>query len=135
MKIIYCLNIRDRQGYVYFPEVMWAIFYTIVGNNEAGISECLQMRTIMTRLKNKFKGLGRNTTLEALCGNRFYRNEMTVTKYLAGMLIKSKLELLIKRKKEKQSEMVVQDLNVKSKSLKWPKNVLHHLALALTRKP
>jgi hypothetical protein len=34
MKIIYCLNIRDHEGYVYFPEVMWAIFYSVIGNNE-----------------------------------------------------------------------------------------------------
>lgn len=86
------MNIRDRQGYVYFPEVMWSIFYTILGNNEAGIAECLQVKNIMQRLKNKFKALGRNTTLEQLCGNRFYRNEITVTKYLAGMLIKNQLE-------------------------------------------
>jgi hypothetical protein len=87
-KIIYCLNIRDRQGQIYFPEVMWAIFYTIVGNNEAGIAGCLQVKNIMAKLKNKYKALGRNTSLETLCGNRFYKNEMTVTKYLSGMLIK-----------------------------------------------
>ena len=37
-KIIYCLNIRDHSGRVYFPEVMWAIFYSIVGNNEKGLT-------------------------------------------------------------------------------------------------
>jgi len=30
-KIIYCLNIRDREGKVYYPEVMWAIFHSISG--------------------------------------------------------------------------------------------------------
>jgi hypothetical protein len=33
-KVIYCLNIRDRQGRVYFPEVMWSIFFSVMGNNE-----------------------------------------------------------------------------------------------------
>lgn len=33
-KIIFCLNIRDHEGQVYLPEVMWAIFYSIVGRND-----------------------------------------------------------------------------------------------------
>ena len=37
-KIIYCLNIRDHEGKVYFPEVMWAIFYSICARHFA---ECL----------------------------------------------------------------------------------------------
>jgi hypothetical protein len=84
---------------------MWSIFYTILGNNEAGIADCLQVKNIMQRLKNKYKALGRNTTLEQLCGNRFYRNEMTVTKYLAGILIKNQLELLIKKKVQSDEKM------------------------------
>lgn len=99
---------------------MWAIFYTIVGNNEAGISECLQMRTIMTRLKNKYKGLGRNLTLEALCGNRFYRNEMTVTKYLSGMLIKRQLELLCKKRRESRKDLDYSSLKFTKQSVHWP---------------
>jgi hypothetical protein len=97
-RIIYCLNIRDHLGFVYFPEVMWAIFYTLVGNNEAGIAECTPVKNIMRRLKYKYKALGRNASLEVLCGNRYYKNEMTVNKYLAGMLIKRQIELLMKRR-------------------------------------
>lgn len=41
LKIIYCLNIRDHLGYVYFPEVMWAIFYSVIGNNDRGLSNCV----------------------------------------------------------------------------------------------
>ncbi len=39
-KIIYCLNIKshklekDSEAVVYFPEVMWSIFHSIIGNNE-----------------------------------------------------------------------------------------------------
>ena len=39
-KIIFCLNIRDHQGRVYFPEVMWAIFHSIVGNNDEKVHKC-----------------------------------------------------------------------------------------------
>lgn len=90
-KIIYCLNIRDREGKVYFPEVMWAIFYSIIGKNDKALNQCKPMRSIMRKVKNKYTKLGRNTTLDLLCGNKFYRREMTVTKYLCGKHILHKL--------------------------------------------
>jgi hypothetical protein len=137
-KIIFCLNIRDRQGFVYFPEVMWAIFYTIVGNNEAGIAECLPVKNIMQRLRNNYKALGRNTSLEALCGNRYYKNEMTVTKYLSGMLIKRQIELIMKRRQqaEGKAEEAIKGIHQSGHThTKWPRGPLHHLYLALVRKP
>jgi len=33
-KIIFCMNIRDHQGKVYFPEVLWIIFHSVIGNND-----------------------------------------------------------------------------------------------------
>lgn len=44
LKIVYCLNIRDHGGYVYFPEIMWAIFYSVIGNNDKGLSNCVQVK-------------------------------------------------------------------------------------------
>ena len=40
IKMIFCLNIRDHKGYVYFPEVMWAIFHSIIGNNDVKVHKC-----------------------------------------------------------------------------------------------
>jgi len=100
-KIIYCLNIRDHEGYVYFPEVMWAVFYSIVGKNDKGLHDCKPMRNIMRKVKNKYVGLGRNTSLDMLCGNKFYRNEMTVTKYLCGKVI---LQSILKRRKARLAQ-------------------------------
>lgn len=34
-KVIYCLNIRDHEGIIYFPEVMWTVFYSVVGFNDS----------------------------------------------------------------------------------------------------
>lgn len=93
-KIIYCLNIRDHGGYVYFPEVMWAIFYSIIGKNDRGLHNCKPMKAIMRRVKGKYSGLGRNMTLDMLCGNKFYRNEITVTKYLCAKVILRQLQKL-----------------------------------------
>lgn len=101
-KIIFCLNIRDHEGYVYFPEVMWAIFYSIIGKNDKELHDCKPMRNIMRKVKNKYTGLGRNTSLDMLCGNKFYRNEMTITKYLCGRVILSNLRTLQKRRLEKE---------------------------------
>ena len=61
-KIIFCLNIRDHEGKVYFPEVMWSIFYSIIGKskNDKTLHECKPMRNIMRKVKNKYTGLDRN---------------------------------------------------------------------------
>ena len=39
-KIIFCLNIRDHEGFVYYPEVMWTIFHSIVGINDDKVNNC-----------------------------------------------------------------------------------------------
>lgn len=101
-KIIYCLNIRDHQGYVYFPEVMWAIFYAIMGKNDAELIKCKPMQNIMRKVKNTYSGLSRKTSLDMLCGNVFHRNEITVTKYICGCVILEHLRILQKRKLERE---------------------------------
>lgn len=101
-KIIYCLNIKDHAGTVYFPEVMWAIFYSIIGKNDKGLHGCKPMKAIMRRVKNKYPGLGRNTSLDMLCGNKFYRNEMTVTKYLCGKVILNNMRTLVEKNVERR---------------------------------
>ena len=60
------------------------------------------MRNIMRKVKDKYSGLSRNTTLDQLCGNKFYRNEMTVTKYLCGKIILENLKVLHKRSLERK---------------------------------
>ena len=90
-KIMYCLNIkshlREGEGKVYFPEVMWAVFHSIVGNNDEKVHKCEQVLNIMKLLKRKYKGLPKNLTPDILCGNRFGNKEMTVSKYLCAMSI------------------------------------------------
>jgi hypothetical protein len=39
-KIIFCLNIRDHEGYVYYPEVMWSVFHSIAGMNDDNVLNC-----------------------------------------------------------------------------------------------
>lgn len=46
-KIIFCLNIRDHGGQVYYPEVMWAVFHSIVGINDERVNQCQQVKTIL----------------------------------------------------------------------------------------
>jgi hypothetical protein len=84
---VFCLNIRDHQGKVYFPEVMWTIFHSIIGNNDEKVQRCEQVAIIMKLLKRKYPGLGKNVTPDSLCGNKFYKNEITVSKYLCAVYI------------------------------------------------
>jgi hypothetical protein len=50
-KIIFCLNIRDHTGKVYYPEVMWTIFHSIVGINDEKVNNCEQIITILKIVK------------------------------------------------------------------------------------
>ena len=87
---------------------MWAIFYSIIGKNDKALHGCKPMKNIMRKVKNKYSGLSRNTSLDQLCGNKFYRNEMTVTKYLCGRVILDNLRILNKRRLDKQADANVQ---------------------------
>jgi hypothetical protein len=89
-KIIFCLNIRDHSGTVYYPEVMWTIFHSIAGMNDDKVLTCDQVANILKIVKMKFKGLGKKVTLDSLCGNKFYRKELTAIKYIQAKKILDK---------------------------------------------
>ena len=81
-KIIFCLNIRDHYGRVFYPEVMWAIFHSIAGMNDEKVLNCEQIKNIMKIVKIKYKVLGKKINLDQLCGNRYYRKDLTAVKYI-----------------------------------------------------
>ena len=125
---------------------MWAIFYSIIGKNDKELHECKPMRNIMRKVKNKYSGLGRNTSLDMLCGNKFYRNEMTITKYLCGKVILNNLRILQKRKLEREIAergevntlgQTTKYLEEKSKQAMnmLRNNFIKSLWVAITRKP
>ncbi len=41
----------------------------------------------MKELRKKYKGLGKTHSVDRLCGNKYYKNEMTVSKYLVALQI------------------------------------------------
>lgn len=73
-KIIFCLNIRDHLGRVYYPEVMWTIFHSIAGMNDEKVLRCKQIKIILKTMQLKYRGLGKKIHLDVLCGNKYYRN-------------------------------------------------------------
>ena len=83
---------------VYFPEVLWAIFHSIVGNNDEIVHKSEQVKNIMKRLKLKYPGLDRNITPDSLCGNKFYKTQITVSKYLSALGIINFMKNLKSRK-------------------------------------
>ena len=109
-KIIYCLNIRsyklekDADAVVYFPEVMWSIFHSIIGNNEEKVQKCEQVQYIMKELRKKYKGLGKTLSVDRLCGNKYYKNEMTVSKYLVALQIYRSWKTFDAKKKKMQED-------------------------------
>ena len=90
---------------MYFPEVMWAIFHSIIGNNDEKVHKCEQVVNIMKILKMKYKGLGKHVTPDSLCGYKFYKNEMTVSKYLCAMQIVNNWKKLKQRRMNQARQM------------------------------
>jgi hypothetical protein len=41
-------------------------------------------------VKSKYKGLGKKVNLDSLCGNKYYRKELTAIKYIQAMKILTK---------------------------------------------
>lgn len=110
-KIIFCLNIRDHLGRVYYPEVMWTIFHSIAGMNDEKVLNCEQINNILKVVKHKYKGLGKKINLDTLCGNKYYRKELTAIKYIQAMKILTKWRnFKNQNKKNKDQVMMQQDV-------------------------
>ena len=88
-KYIFCLNIKDHHGKVFYPEVMWAIFHSLAGMNDDNVKNCNQIKTILKVVKSKYKGpyLENKLTLDYLCGMRYQKNDETAIKYIQAMKI------------------------------------------------
>jgi hypothetical protein len=113
-KIIFCLNIRDHQGKVYYPEVMWTIFHSIVGINDEKVNNCDQISNILKIVKRKYKsGLGKKVTLDSLCGNKYFRTELTAIKYIQAMKILTKWKAFKDKKLKLKEQQMIRTLNNK----------------------
>ena len=69
---------------------MWTIFHSIVGINDDKVNNCQQIKTILKIVRQKYKDLGKSVTLDSLCGNKYYRNDLTAIKFIQAMKILSK---------------------------------------------
>jgi len=69
---------------------MWTIFHSIVGINDEKVNNCEQINVILKIVKRKYKGLGKKVNLDSLCGNKYFRNELTAIKYIQAMKILTK---------------------------------------------
>jgi hypothetical protein len=96
--------VRDDSGWVYFPEVMWAVFYSVVGFSNDKLHNLRSNKKLLKRVKNKYRMLNSKMTMDDLCGNTFHRNQMTVTKYIAGKMILTKLKKLVAQRKEREKK-------------------------------
>ena len=69
---------------------MWTIFHSIAGMNDDKVLACDQINNIMKEVRIKYKKLGKKVNLDALCGNKFYRKELTAIKYIQAKKILEK---------------------------------------------
>ena len=73
-------------------------------------------------MKRKYKGLGKKVNLDSLCGNKYFRNELTAIKYIQAMKILTKWRNFKNiRIKQKETAMMkqltgAQPLNHKEKN-------------------
>lgn len=109
-KIIFCLNIRDHLGKVYYPEVMWAIFHSIAGMNDEKVLNCEQIRNILKVVKMKYKRLGKKVNLDQLCGNKYYRKDLTAVKYIQAIKILNRWKAFKNHKIKMQENQERQEL-------------------------
>ena len=99
--LISSLNIKDHEGRVYYPQVMWAIFHSVFGINDPKVSKCQQIRDILKVLQIRFKDLPKKLTLEALCGLKYDIDEITAMKCIYGSIIIHRLKEIKQRRLEK----------------------------------
>ena len=55
-------------------------------------------------VKNKYKGLGKKINLDTLCGNKYYRKELTAIKYIQAMKILTKWRNFKNANKKREKE-------------------------------
>jgi len=82
---------------------MWTVFYSVVGFNDSNKKRLQRFKAnnlLLKRIKNKYKNLDKKLNMDDLFGNNFYKNEITITTYLAGILICKQLRKLIAKRKE-----------------------------------
>jgi len=58
LDIIFCLNIRDHVGKVYYPEVMWTIFHSVAGVNDEKVYKSEPVQNMLKVVRRKYKHLG-----------------------------------------------------------------------------
>ena len=64
----------------------------------------------MKIVKRKYKGLGRKVNLDSLCGNKYYRNELTAIKYIQAMKILTKWKNYKKNKIRDKEQKIMKKL-------------------------
>jgi hypothetical protein len=65
-------------------------------------------------VKRKYKsGLGKKVTLDSLCGNKYFRTELTAIKYIQAMKILSKWKAFKDKRLKEKEQMMIRTMNNK----------------------
>jgi len=88
---------------------MWTIFHSIAGMNDQAVLQCEQVTNILKEVRIKYKELGKKVNLDSLCGNKFYRKELTAIKYIQAKKILEKWRQLKQIRKKNAAAAAAHD--------------------------
>ena len=53
-KLIRVLNLKDRDGKLYFPEVLWTMFFNVCGMSSKNLSQCKLIKQVLKDVRIKY---------------------------------------------------------------------------------
>ena len=91
------------------------MFHSVAGMNDEEVLKCEAVKNIQKEVRLKYRELGKKCTLETLCGNIYYRKEMTAIKFIQAKKILEKWRLL-KAKQKRRSKILASQVSQRAKS-------------------
>lgn len=83
---------------------MWVIFHSVAGNNDTKVHNCEPVINLMKQLKRKYKFLGKKINPDTLVCNKYFKTDITVSKYLCAIKILNKLKELRQKRLDREAE-------------------------------
>lgn len=103
-KFISCCNIRDRDGRIYFPELLWGCMYNLIGASSKEVERHLLLKEAHASILKKYKDLRTddlNYTFDKLVGIKEFdwkKDGFTVHQFRMAGLIQAAWKKYCRRK-------------------------------------
>jgi hypothetical protein len=54
LKLIRILNLKDRNGKIYFPEVLWSMFFNVCGVSTKKLNQCKMIKQVLKNVGARY---------------------------------------------------------------------------------